>query len=198
GKSLEDLKKATMKILIVLLTLSVFSCSGLSAYDYDLSITEEALNASIAWINSQSWSRNLYGVVRSRVMGVDMWDSDTYGLDLRFSIRETVCTKASGRDPFTCNFKTGPFVPTASCRSVVEVSGELIANITVRCHRSTVSSESMSSEEMLHVPVMTPDRRGSAHREDEAFAPETFPSRGRGSSRGDWNKPSYFGPNKME
>ncbi|NXM97006.1 SPP24 protein, partial [Sylvia borin] len=198
GKRLDDFEKHTMKILIFLLTLSAFSCSGLPVYDYDLPISEEALNASIARINSQSWSRNLYGVVRSRVMGVDMWDGDAYGLDLWFSIRETVCPKASGRDPFTCDFKTGPFVPTASCRSVVEVSGELIANITVRCHRSTFSSESMSSEEMMHVPVRTPDRRGSTGREDEAFAPETFPSRGRGSSPGDWNKPSYFRPDKME
>ncbi|NXB99365.1 SPP24 protein, partial [Orthonyx spaldingii] len=137
-----------MKILIFVLSLSVFSCSGFPAYDYELPVTEEALNASIARINSQSWSRNLYGVIRSRVMGVDMWDSDAYRLDLQFSIRETMCTKASGKDPFTCDFKTGPFVPTASCRSVVEVSGELISNITVRCHRGTVSSESMSSEEV--------------------------------------------------
>ncbi|XP_058277360.1 secreted phosphoprotein 24 [Hirundo rustica] len=180
-----------MRIIIFLLTLSIFSCSGFPAYDYDLPITEEALNASIARINSQSWSRNLYGVVRSQVMGVDMWDTDAYALDLQFSIRETVCTKASGRDPFTCDFKTGPFVPTASCRSVVEVSRELIANITVRCHRGTFSSESMSSEEVMHVPIMTPNRRGSARR-------EAFPSRGRGSGRGDWNKPSYFGPDKME
>ncbi|NXQ01242.1 SPP24 protein, partial [Vidua macroura] len=191
GKRLEDFGRHTMRILIFLLTLNVFSCSGFPAYDYDLPVTEEALNASLARINSQSWSRNLYGVVRSRVMGVDTWDSDTYGLDLHFSIRETVCTKASGRDPFTCDFKTGPFVPTASCRSVVEVSGGLIANITVRCHRSTFSSESMSSEEMMHVPITTPDRRGSARR-------EAFPSRGRGSSRRDWNKPSYFSPGKME
>ncbi|NXR93096.1 SPP24 protein, partial [Hypocryptadius cinnamomeus] len=191
GKRLEDFGSHTMRILIFLLTLSVFSCSGFPAYDYDLPVTEEALNASIARINSQSWSRNLYGVVRSRVVGVDTWDSDTYGLDLRFSIRETACTKASGRDPSTCDFKTGPFVPTASCRSVVEVSGGLIANITVRCHRSTFSSESMSSEEMMHVPITTPDRRGSARR-------EAFPSRGRGSSRGDWNKPRYFNPDKME
>ncbi|NXQ26108.1 SPP24 protein, partial [Alaudala cheleensis] len=191
GKRLEDFERHTMEILIFLLTLSVFSCSGFPAYDYDLPVTEEALNASIAQINSQSWSRNLYGVVRSRVMGVDMWDRDTYRLDLQFSIRETVCTKASGRDPFTCDFKTGPFVPTASCRSVVEVSRELIANITVRCHRGSFSSESMSSEEMMHVPIVTPDRRGHAGR-------EAFPSRGRGSSRGDWDKPSYFGSDKME
>ncbi|XP_064289520.1 secreted phosphoprotein 24 [Passer domesticus] len=131
-------------------------------------------------------------------MGVDTWDSDTYGLDLHFSIRETVCTKASGKDPSACDFKTGPFVPTASCRSVVEVSGGLIANLTVRCQRSTFSSESMSSEEMMHVPITTPDRWGSARREDDAFAPEAFPSRGRGSGRGDWNKPRYFNPDKME
>ncbi|CAN8201099.1 unnamed protein product [Coccothraustes coccothraustes] len=187
-----------MRIIIFLLALSVFSCSGFPVYDYDLPVTEEALNASIARINSQSWSRNLYGVVRSRVMGVDTWDSDTYGLDLHFSIRETVCTKASGRDPSTCDFQSGPFVPTASCRSVVEVSGGLIANITVRCHHSTFSSESMSSEEMMHVPIRTPGRRDNAHREGDAFAPEAFPSRGRGSSPGDWDKPSYFNPDKME
>ncbi|XP_068877780.1 secreted phosphoprotein 24 [Aphelocoma coerulescens] len=187
-----------MKILIFVLTLSIFSCSGFPAYDYELPVTEEALNASIARINSQSWSRNLYSVVRSRVMGVDMWDSDAYRLDLQFSIRETVCTKASGRDPFTCDFKTGPFVPTASCRSVVEVSGELISSITVRCHHSTFSSESMSSEEMIHVRITSPNRRGGARRVDDAFAPEALPSRGRGSSPGDWNKPSYLGTDKME
>ncbi|NWI82646.1 SPP24 protein, partial [Dryoscopus gambensis] len=184
GKRLEDFERRAMKILIFVLTLSIFSCSGFPAYDYDLPVREEALNASIARINSQPWSRNLYGVVRSRVVGVDTWDSDAYRLDLQFSIRETVCTKASGRDPSTCDFKTGPFVSTASCRSIVEVSGELISSITVRCHRSTFSSESMSSEEMMHVPIVTPDRRGSARR-------EAFPSRARGSSPGDWNKPSY-------
>ncbi|NXQ51740.1 SPP24 protein, partial [Anthoscopus minutus] len=190
-KRLEGFERHTMKILFFLLTLSVFSCSGFPAYDYDPPVIEEALNASIARINSQSWSRNLYGVVRSRIMGVNMWDSDAYSLDLQFSIRETVCTKASRRDPFTCDFRTGPFVPTASCRSVVEVSGELIANITMWCHRSTFSSESMSSEEMMHVPIMTPDRRDSPRR-------EAFPSRGRGGSRGDWNKPSYFSLDKRE
>ncbi|NXE70477.1 SPP24 protein, partial [Calcarius ornatus] len=183
----------TMRILIFLLALSVFSCSGFPVYDYDLPVTEEALNASIARINSQSWSRNLYGVVRSRVVGVDTWDSDTYGLDLRFSIRETVCTKASGRDPSTCDFQSGPFVPTASCRSVVEVSGGLVANLTVRCHRSMFSSESMSSEEHLTLTDVS-----MFFFLDDAFAPEAFPSRGRGSGRGDWNKPSYFNPDRME
>uniref|UniRef100_A0A803YH21 Secreted phosphoprotein 24 n=1 Tax=Meleagris gallopavo TaxID=9103 RepID=A0A803YH21_MELGA len=150
GKTREDFERHTMKSLIFVLTLSVFSCSGFPVYDYELPVTEEALNASIARINSQSWGPNLYGVVRSHVRHVDMWNSNDYRLELQLSIRETECTKASGRDPFTCGFKVGPFVPTAVCKSVVEVSSEQIVNVIVRCHQSTFSSESMSSEEPSH------------------------------------------------
>ncbi|NWI63533.1 SPP24 protein, partial [Todus mexicanus] len=110
GKRPEDFESHAMRILIFVLALAVFSCSGFPVYDYELPVTEEALNASIARINSRSRGRNLYGVVRSHVRKVDMWDSDTYRLELQFSIRETVCAKASGRDPFTCDFKIGPFV----------------------------------------------------------------------------------------
>ncbi|NWS78048.1 SPP24 protein, partial [Crotophaga sulcirostris] len=122
--------------------------SGFPVYDYELPVTEEALNASLAKINSQLWGTNLYGVVKSHVMRIDMWNSDAYRLQLQFSIRETVCTKASGRDPFTCDFKIGPFVPTSFCRSVVDVSGEQISNVLVQCYLGTSSSESMSSEEV--------------------------------------------------
>ncbi|XP_051479710.1 secreted phosphoprotein 24 isoform X2 [Apus apus] len=187
----------TMRTLIFVLTLSTFSCSGFPVYDYELPVTEEALNASIARINSQSWGTNLYGVVRSRVTRVDMWDSDTYRLELQFSVRETVCTKASGRDPATCDFKLGPFVPTALCSSLVQVSGERISSMIVRCRHGTYSSESMSSEEMMHVPIMNPNRQGSSHRED-VFAPEALPSTGRGSSPGDWHRPSHFSSAKRE
>ncbi|NXY49751.1 SPP24 protein, partial [Ceuthmochares aereus] len=148
GKRPEDFERQTMRIFIFVLALSVFSCLGFPVYDYELPITEEALNASLARINARSWGTNLYGVVRSRVARVDMWNSDAYRLELQLSIRETVCPKASGRDPFTCNFKIGPFAQTAFCRSVVEVSGELISNVIVQCHRGSSSSESMSSEEV--------------------------------------------------
>ncbi|NXI49918.1 SPP24 protein, partial [Chloroceryle aenea] len=197
GERPGNFESQVMRILIFVLTLTVFSCSGFPVYDYELPVTEEALNASITKINSRSWGRNLYGVVRSHVTRVDMWNSDAYRLELQFSIRETVCTKASGRDPFTCDFKIGPFVPTAICRSVVEVSSELISNVIVQCHRGTSSSESMSSEEVMRMPILNPSRRGSGRRGD-VFAPESFPSRGRGSGRGDWHKPSYFGSDKIE
>ncbi|XP_008493231.1 secreted phosphoprotein 24 [Calypte anna] len=186
-----------MRILIFVLVLGVFSCLGFPVYDYELPVTEEALNVSIARINSQSWGTNLYGVVRSRVTRVEMWNSDDYRLELQFSIRETVCTKASGRDPFTCDFKIGPFVPTSFCSSVVEVSGELISNIVVQCRGGRYSSESISSEEMMHVPVMSPSRQGSSPRED-LFAPEALPSRRRGSRREDWHRSSYFSSAKIE
>ncbi|XP_071603198.1 secreted phosphoprotein 24 isoform X1 [Heliangelus exortis] len=127
---------------------------------------------------------------------VEMWNSGDYRLELQFSIRETVCTKASGRDPFTCDFKIGPFVPTSFCRSVVEVSGELISNIVLQCRGGRYSSESISSEEMMHMPVMSPSRQGSSPRED-LFAPEALPSR-RGSRHEDWHRSSYFSSAKTE
>lgn len=46
-------------------------------YDYELPVTEEALNASIARINSQTWGTNLYGVVRSRVTRVSVQKTET-------------------------------------------------------------------------------------------------------------------------
>ncbi|XP_013803961.1 secreted phosphoprotein 24 [Apteryx mantelli] len=186
-----------MRILIFVLTLSIFSCSGFPVYDYELPVTEEALNASIARINSQSRGPNLYGVVRSHVRSVDMWNSNDYKLVLQFSIRETVCTKISGRDPFTCDFKLGSFVPTAFCRSVVVVSEEQIVNMVVQCHQDMSSSESISSEEMMHMQIMNPKRPGSS-RSEGLFAPETFPSRRRGNSYGDWRKPSYISSDKIE
>ncbi|NWU92053.1 SPP24 protein, partial [Upupa epops] len=198
GKGLVPFGSCAMRVFIFILTLSGFSCSAFPVYDYELSVTEEALNASIARINAQSWGINLYGVVRSHVTRVDMWNRDTYRLELQFSIRETVCTKHSGRDPSMCDFKFGPYVPTASCRSLVEVSGEVILNVTVRCHRGKFSSESMSSEEIMHVPIPNPIRRGRGHGQEDVFAPDAFPSRGRGNSRGDWHKPSYFSADKIE
>lgn len=48
------------------------SVSGFPVYDYELPITEEALNASIARINSQSWGPNLYGIFRSHVRNVSV------------------------------------------------------------------------------------------------------------------------------
>uniref|UniRef100_A0A8B9PSP3 Secreted phosphoprotein 24 n=1 Tax=Apteryx owenii TaxID=8824 RepID=A0A8B9PSP3_APTOW len=124
-----------------------------------------------------------------------MWNSNDYKLVLQFSIRETVCTKISGRDPFTCDFKLGSFVPTAFCRSVVVVSEEQIVNMVVQCHQDMSSSESISSEEMMHMQIMNPKRPGSSR---SLFAPETFPSRRRGNSYGDWRKPSYISSDKIE
>uniref|UniRef100_A0A8C9L9N1 Secreted phosphoprotein 24 n=1 Tax=Pavo cristatus TaxID=9049 RepID=A0A8C9L9N1_PAVCR len=120
-----------------------------------------------------------------------MWNSNDYRLELQLSIRETECTKASGRDPFTCGFRVGPYVPTAVCKSVVEVSSEQIVNVIVRCHQSTFSSESMSSEEMVHMLMTNPSKRGSNR-------PEAFSSRGRGRSNGDWRKPDYTSPGRIE
>lgn len=52
---------------------------------------------------------------------------------------------------------------TAFCRSVVEVSGELIGNVTVQCHQGTSSSESMSSEEVRNCFLLLGEHKNSAH-----------------------------------
>uniref|UniRef100_A0A8C6ZYB1 Secreted phosphoprotein 24 n=1 Tax=Nothoprocta perdicaria TaxID=30464 RepID=A0A8C6ZYB1_NOTPE len=114
-----------------------------------------------------------------------MWNSNDYKLVIQFSIRETVCTKISGRDPFTCDFKIGPFVPSAFCRSVVIVSEEQITNMVVQCHQDMFSSESISSEEVRKETTCL-------------FAPETFPSRRGSSSYGNWRKRSYVSSDKTE
>uniref|UniRef100_A0A8C9F691 Uncharacterized protein n=1 Tax=Pavo cristatus TaxID=9049 RepID=A0A8C9F691_PAVCR len=54
-------------------------------YDYELPVTEEALNASIARINSQSWGPYLYGIVRSHVRHVSVQTTET--LYLKYALQ---------------------------------------------------------------------------------------------------------------
>nr|XP_008170821.1 secreted phosphoprotein 24 [Chrysemys picta bellii] len=59
-----------MKTLFIFaLVMSVWSCSGLPVYDYEPSIMEEALRASIGRVNSRSQWPALFGIVRSYVRG---------------------------------------------------------------------------------------------------------------------------------
>ncbi|NXC40751.1 SPP24 protein, partial [Penelope pileata] len=187
----EDFGRHTMGKLTLVLALSVFSCSGFPEYDYELGVMQEALNTSIARINAQSWWPNLYGVVRSHIINVYMENSNNYRLDLQLTIHETVCTKDSGRDPFTCDFKIGPSVLSAICRSAVEVSSEQIVNVAVQCHQGTFSSESISSEEMIYMQISNPSTRGNRRR-------DAFSSMGRSSRHGDGQKPDSINTGKME
>uniref|UniRef100_A0A7M4ED87 Secreted phosphoprotein 24 n=1 Tax=Crocodylus porosus TaxID=8502 RepID=A0A7M4ED87_CROPO len=145
---IQRMEKQTMETLLIFaLVMSIFSCSGLPMYDYEPSITENALNASIARVNFRLQGRNLFGVIRSYVRRVDLLDGNSYNIILDFNIQETTCSKDSERDPATCDFKTGPYAVTAFCRSTVYVSDEQIQNLAVRCHQDSSSSESASSEE---------------------------------------------------
>ncbi|CAM4634271.1 secreted phosphoprotein 24 [Caretta caretta] len=160
-------------LFIFVLVMSVWSCSALPVYDYELSITEEALHASIGRVNSRSQWPALFGVVKSYVRGVDLLDNNDYSIMLDFIVRETTCTKDSEKDPSSCNFRVGHYVQTAFCRSTVWVSEEQIQNLTVYCSQDGSSSESSSSEEMMFMEIMAPDRRGDS-RNEAKLAPEAF------------------------
>uniref|UniRef100_A0A8C8RJC1 Secreted phosphoprotein 24 n=1 Tax=Pelusios castaneus TaxID=367368 RepID=A0A8C8RJC1_9SAUR len=155
-----------MKILLFFaLVTSIWSCSGLPIYDYEPSIVEEALRASIRRVNSRARGPSLFGVVRSYVRGVDLLDNSDYSIMLNFIIQETTCTKDSEKDPSSCDFRVGHYVQTALCRSITWISKEQIQNLEVYCSQDGSSSESASSEEMMFMGMVAPDRRGNSHNE---------------------------------
>ncbi|XP_022423730.1 secreted phosphoprotein 24 isoform X1 [Delphinapterus leucas] len=146
------MEKMVMKVLImsVLGTNYWFHyCAGFPVYDYDPSSLREAVSASVAKVNSQSLSPYLFRAFRSSVRRVNILDEDSLTMDIELRIRETTCRRGSGEDPATCDFQRGYYVPAVVCRSTVWVSAEQVQDVWVRCHWSSSSSESNSSEEMV-------------------------------------------------
>uniref|UniRef100_A0A8C4W0S9 Secreted phosphoprotein 24 n=1 Tax=Gopherus evgoodei TaxID=1825980 RepID=A0A8C4W0S9_9SAUR len=138
-----------MKTLFVFaLVMSVWSCSGLPVYDYEPSIMEEALRASIGRVNSRSQWPALFGVVRSYVRGVDLLDNNDYSIVLDFIVRETTCTKDSEKDPSLCDFRMG--------RYVVSMPGLLawkIPSDSSSSHTSAKYRENITSLLLLRIPL---------------------------------------------
>ncbi|XP_044532517.1 secreted phosphoprotein 24 [Gracilinanus agilis] len=139
-----------MEVLgIVTLALNIWACSGFPVYDYDPAVMREALEASVAKVNAQSQSPNLFRAYKSSVKRVNFMNENDLSMDIDFRIRETECRKESGNPPSTCDFKRGYYVPTASCRSTIQISAEQVQNVWVRCHPAFSSSDSSSSEEIF-------------------------------------------------
>ncbi|XP_023498394.2 secreted phosphoprotein 24 [Equus caballus] len=138
----------TKLLMVFALGMSYWSCAGFPVYDYDLSSLTEALNASVAKVNSRSLSPYLFRAFRSSIKRVNVLDEDSLSMDIVFSIRETTCRRDSGEDPATCDFQRGYYVPAAVCRSTVWVSAQQVQDVWVRCSWSS-SSESSSSEELI-------------------------------------------------
>ncbi|KAG9349016.1 hypothetical protein JZ751_029334 [Albula glossodonta] len=153
-----------MKLAVLCLALlQSLSCSGFPLYQHDLAPTaQQAITMSLAQVNKQSTGANLYRVHHSSIKRVVTVGMNMYDLLLNFGIRETVCPKASGSDPNTCDFKLGFFVSTASCSSRVRVSSELSEIISLRCSRSTSSSSSSESNsrevqlQLFHLRLVAP------------------------------------------
>ncbi|KAJ1063984.1 hypothetical protein CapIbe_002023 [Capra ibex] len=165
------MEKMVMKMLVIfVLGMNHWTCTGFPVYDYDPASLKEALSASVAKVNSQSLSPYLFRAFRSSIKRVNALDEDSLTMDLEFRIQETTCRRESEADPATCDFQRGYHVPVAVCRSTVRMSSERVQNVWVRCHWSS-SSGSSSSEEMFfgdilgsstsrnsHLLGLTPDR----------------------------------------
>lgn len=143
-----------VKVLVVLaLGMELWSCSGFPVYDYDPSSLREALNAAVARVNSQSLSPYLFRAVRSSLKRVNVLDEDNVIMDLEFSVQETTCVRDSGADPSSCALQRGYYMPVASCRSTVQMSGQQVQEVWAHCHWPS-TSESNSSEEMIFGDMM--------------------------------------------
>ncbi|EPQ11128.1 Secreted phosphoprotein 24 [Myotis brandtii] len=134
-------------LVMIVLGMSNWSCTGFPVYDYDLASLRQALGASVAEVNARSLSPYLFRAFRSSIKRVNILGENSSSLDIEFSVRETTCRRDSGEDPATCDFQSGYYVPAASCRSTVQMSAEQVQDVWVLCHWSS-SSESDSSEEI--------------------------------------------------
>uniref|UniRef100_A0A452FGV1 Secreted phosphoprotein 24 n=1 Tax=Capra hircus TaxID=9925 RepID=A0A452FGV1_CAPHI len=157
------MEKMVMKMLVIfVLGMNHWTCTGFPVYDYDPVSLKEALSASVAKVNSQSLSPYLFRGFRSSIKRVNALDEDSLTMDLEFRIQETTCRRESEADPATCDFQRGYHVPVAICRSTVRMSSERVQNVWVRCHWSS-SSGSSSSEEMFFGDILGSSTSRNSH-----------------------------------
>ncbi|KAH0509415.1 Secreted phosphoprotein 24 [Microtus ochrogaster] len=140
------MEQAMLQMLVLLALGTHYQCaSGFPVYDFDPSSLQEALKASVAKVNSQSLSPYLFQATRNSLKRVNVLDEDTVVMNLEFNVQETTCLRDSG-NPSSCTFRRGYYVPTAACRSTVQMSKGQVQNVWTHC-RWASASESNSSEE---------------------------------------------------
>ncbi|CAO2625368.1 Secreted phosphoprotein 24 [Lemmus lemmus] len=146
------MEQAILQTLVLLALGMHYQCaSGFPVYDFDPSSLQEALKASVAKVNSQSLSPYLFQATRNSLKRVNVLDEDTVVMNLEFSVQETTCLRDSG-DPSSCTFRRGYYVPTAACRSTVQMFKGQVQDVWAHC-RWASASESNSSEEVWWGPV---------------------------------------------
>ncbi|TNN51481.1 Secreted phosphoprotein 24 [Liparis tanakae] len=159
--------------------LHTLGCSGSPLYASEVSsLADRALGAALAQVNSDH-VRFLYRVTRGSVKKIIPLSPDTTDLLLAFGVKETECVKASGRDPLTCAFRAGFFVPSSSCTSRVRMSPTSAQVVSLRCgDDSSSSSSSESSEE----PGLSLQGRTEARHRGDTFTNYLHSSGGGGGS----------------
>ncbi|XP_047432104.1 secreted phosphoprotein 24 [Mugil cephalus] len=136
--------------VLLLALLQSLGCTGAPLRNYELqSMADKGLGAAVAEVNSVYAVDHLYRVTRASVTKVIPRGLDTVDLMMPFGIKETECAKASGKDPQTCAFRPGFFVPSLSCSTWVRISSTSTQVVSLRCGHDSSSSSSESSEEVF-------------------------------------------------
>ncbi|TKS66334.1 Secreted phosphoprotein 24 [Collichthys lucidus] len=137
-----------MKSYVLLLgLLQTLGCSGDPLNAELEAIANRGLGAALTRVNSAYDTSNLFRVTRGSVTRVIPVGLKAVDLFMIFDIKETVCLKESRKDPQTCAFRPGFFVPSSSCSSRVRMTVTSAQVISLRCgHDGSSSSE--SSEEV--------------------------------------------------
>ncbi|XP_059821947.1 secreted phosphoprotein 24-like [Hypanus sabinus] len=128
--------------LLTLAAMQILHCSGVPR-------TKEALRASVIKLNEITEIPNLCGISRRGVTNTYCTGNLSYGVDLTFSVKETVCSKNSGQefDDPSCSFHSKNIAEKGFCKSHVEFFADKVADVDVECGGlKTVDSESDLTE----------------------------------------------------
>ncbi|XP_069554471.1 secreted phosphoprotein 24 isoform X1 [Brachyistius frenatus] len=135
--------------VLLLALLRALGCAGVPLYNSELRSTAGVgLGAALAEVNAAYAVNRLYRLTRASVTKVIPKGQSTIDLLMKFGIKESECAKTSGKDPQTCDYRRGFFMPSFSCSTRVRTSGGSAQVLSLRCGPDS-SSSSESSEELF-------------------------------------------------
>ncbi|XP_066497521.1 secreted phosphoprotein 24 isoform X2 [Hoplias malabaricus] len=131
--------------LVKLLFLPCLCISGLPLVMFSFGpLADSALKASVAEVNAQSPTFNLYRETNPAVQQIKLVDVNTYDFILNFDLKQTVCEKHHSASPDLCPFS---FALSSLCSSYVRISGQTLSLLDLHCGPSAGGSSSESSSE---------------------------------------------------
>ncbi|XP_032880438.1 secreted phosphoprotein 24-like [Amblyraja radiata] len=128
--------------LLAITAVLILLCSGVP-------IPEDALRTSVVRLNEITEITSLCAITGRRVTNTYRTGKLSYNVDLTFTVKETICSKNSGKefDDPSCYFRPKMIAGEGFCKSRVEYFADKVADVDVECDGlKTIDSESDSIE----------------------------------------------------